>query len=158
MLVLARAIVLREQDIAIRERDVARRKRELEERVAELDVQRRELQQLRLNFSAVASPGASTPATVESEVAAEFVSSMHPPLAKASSTVAHRVLAALEMEPRPFSPSDLFNFLELPPPIETLRTTLSKMYNAGLIARPFPGLYCALQHEAAVRNLRSGVR
>ncbi len=43
------------------------------------------------------------------------------------------------------APIEIFNLLELPPPIETLRSTLWKMADHGLIARPFPGHYCALQ-------------
>ena len=72
-------------------------------------------------------------------------------------TVAYRVLGVLEMEPRALSPAELFNMLELPPPIETLRTTLWKMAERGLIARPFPGGYCALQYEAMVKRASEGV-
>lgn len=75
----------------------------------------------------------------------------HPPLARANSTIAHRVLAALEMEPRALSPAELHSILELPPPIETLRAIMWKMEKHGLIAKPFPTHYCALQHEAVLR-------
>ncbi|MBX3206755.1 MAG: hypothetical protein KF764_16920 [Labilithrix sp.] len=146
MLEMARVIVLREQDVAAREHDLARRKQELEDRQRELEQRKADLQQLRFAFAEVAS-GKAVP-----ERPTEIVCQPRPPLARAMATIAQRVLVLLEMEPRAFSPAELFNALELPPPIETLRTTLWKMAQRGLIARPFPGVYCARQYEAAVSS------
>ncbi len=150
MLEIAKAIILREQDIATREHDVARRRHELETKERDLRNQKGELEQLRLDFSAAARGQALVePSEPES---ASLVESERPPLARANATVAQRVLALLEMEPRALSPLEIFNLLELPPPIETLRTTLWKMEKHQLIARPFPGHYCALQYEADMRR------
>ena len=138
----AKAIVMREQDVSAREQDIARRRQDLVERERELHVKRTELQQLRFAFAEVASG--------EKPIEDDATISVEPALARTMSTIAARVLAVLEMEPRAFSPSELFDVLELPPPIETLRTTLWKMAQRGLIARPVGGHYCARQHEGVV--------
>jgi hypothetical protein len=144
LLELAKAVVLREQDVAARELDVARRRQELEDKERELAVRKRELQQLRFDFSATAK-GDPVRVAPPTHVPSVLAKTKQPSLARTQATVAQRVLVLLEMEPRALSPMEIFNMLELPPPIETLRTTLWKMENNGLIARPFPGHYCALQ-------------
>lgn len=148
MLEMAKVIVLREQDIASREHDVTRRRQELTDRERDLDTRKAELKQLRFEFAEVAN-GKTPPPAVEARAIPE-----HPQLARTMATIAQRALAVLEMEPRAFSPAELFNMLELPPPIETLRTTLWKMAQRGLIARPFAGVYCARQYEAAIMSAR----
>lgn len=154
MLELAKAIVVREQDVANRELDVRRRRRELETKERELDTRRQELQQLRLDFSAAARGHATSPAQDRATTADLRPASPpdRPSIARAQATIAQRVLAFLEMEPRALSPMEIFNLLELPPPIETLRATLWKMENHNLIARPYPGHYCALQYVAQFRS------
>jgi hypothetical protein len=148
MLELAKVIVLREQDITGREHDVARRRQELALKERELEARKAELQQLRFDFAAVASgQKVLSPPLAPSSTAIE---PRRPSLARASATVAQRVLVVLEMEPRAMSAQEIFDVLELPPPIDTLRTTLWKMEKHRLIARPFPGHYCALQHVGAI--------
>jgi hypothetical protein len=154
MLELAKAIVLREQDVAAREHDVIRRKQELDDRLRELDKRKGELRQLRFDFGAIAT-GDGGPSKIPNVVAsttsaAPSLAKAGPSLARGMATIAERVLPLLEMEPRAFSPSEIFNLLELPPPIETLRTTLWKMAQRGLIARPFSGVYCARQYEEII--------
>jgi len=153
ILELARAIVLREQDVAAREQDVVRRKQELDARQRELAARKVDLEQLKLRFAEVASGR-----DVQTENADAFPRPLppHPALARTSPTVAERVLSVLEMEPRAFSPPELLNLLELPPGIDTLRTTLSKLEKRGLISRPFPGHYCANQHVQTVLKASAG--
>jgi hypothetical protein len=151
MLALAKAIVLREQDIAGREHDIARRKQELQAKEQELAARMGELEQLRFDFSAVAHGRAESDESI-----ARAITHRGPSIARASATVAQRVLALLTMEPRSLSPVEIFNTLELPPPIETLRATLSKMLQRGLVARPFPGFYCALEYENEIRRMAAG--
>jgi hypothetical protein len=145
MLEIAKAIVLKEQDVAGREHDVARRRQELAVKERELEVRKAELQQLRFDFAAVASGE-----KVSSSPPSMAIEPRRPALARASATVAQRVLVVLEMEPRAMSAQEIFDVLELPPPIDTLRTTLWKMEKHGLIARPFPGHYCALEHAGVI--------
>jgi hypothetical protein len=151
MLELARAIVVREQDVAGRELDVRRRRQELEAKERELDERRRELHQLRLDFSATAKGQATSPRPAPADTR-PTAQTPRPSLARAQATIAQRVLAFLEMEPRALSPMEIFNQLELPPPIETLRATLWKMEHHNLIARPYPGHYCALQYLGQFRS------
>ena len=151
MLHLAKTIVLTEHDVSARRHDIVRRRQELVVKESELATRETELQQLRLDFSAAASGHAKARRSPESTMSAADTKK-GPSLARAAATVAQRVLSVLEMEPRALSPAELFNMLELPPPIETLRTTLWKMAQHGLIARPFPGGYCARQYEALVRR------
>jgi hypothetical protein len=145
ILELAKAIILQEQEISAREHDIARRRRELEAKERELVARRDELERLRVLFSAAAQ-GQSEAGTEESQAAARERRTN----ARAEATVAQRVLAVLEMEPRALAAGEIFNLLELKPPMETLRTTLWKMENHGLIARPYLGHYCALQHLAVI--------
>lgn len=149
MLELAKVIVLCEQDVASRKHDIIRRRQELETKERELTVRVDQLEQLKLDFSAVANGRAEA---VRDGPPLPSVEARGPSLARATATVAMRVLAVLEMEPRALTAGEIFNLLELKPPIETLRTTLWKMEKHGLIARPFPGGYCARQYEA----LRTG--
>lgn len=150
LLARAKVIVLREQDVAAREHELVRRRQELAEKEHELESKKSELQQLRFEFTEIASGRKELVSERESPTLP--LQASHPALARTMATIATRVLTVLEMEPRAFSPSELFNVLELPPPIETLRTTLWKMAQRGLIARPFSGVYCALQYEAVVRT------
>lgn len=154
LLHLAKAVLLCEQDVAAREQDVARRQQELKEREAELHERQELLRRLRDQFTAAANGNAehAQPEQPSSLPSTAHAPARRPSLARTHATIAQRVLVALEMEPRAFTPSELYNVLELPPPIETLRTTLWKMAQRGLIARPFPGLYCACQYEAAARS------
>jgi hypothetical protein len=148
MLELAKVIVLREQDVAGREHDLARRRQELAAKERELEARKAELRQLRFDFAAVANGekmASSAPAPPSTAIERH-----RPSLARASATVAQRVLVVLEMEPRAMSAQEIFDLLKLPPPIETLRTTLWKMEKHGLIARPFPGHYCGLQYAGAI--------
>src|SRR5258706_15871798 len=114
MLELAKVIVLREQDVQAREGEIARRRQELAHREEELATRRGELKQLKFEFAEIANGKREPTSAPEAR----------PPLARTMATIAQRVLAAIEMEPRAFTPSELHDFLELPPPIETLRATL----------------------------------
>jgi hypothetical protein len=156
MLEIAKAIVLREQDVAGREHDIARRRQELETKERELAEKKRDLVQLRLDFSAVATGKEESPRPAP-DGPPPVRDGRHPSLARAAATVAHRVLSLLEMEPRPLTAGEIYNQLELPPPIDTLRTTLWKMEKHGLIARPFPGQYCALQYAGTFSASGEGV-
>jgi hypothetical protein len=152
MLNLAKGIVLREQEVANREVDVARRRQELAAREHALMTSRRALEQLRLDFSAAAR-GESVLGSAQAHVAQpaeehQASGQRRPSLARTQATIAQRVMVLLEMEPRALSPIEIFNLLELKPPIATLRATLWKMAEHSVIARPYQGHYCARQYAA----------
>lgn len=159
MLNLAKGIVLREQEVANRELDVARRRQELTVKEHALATSRHALEQLRLDFSAAAR-GESVLGSAQAHVAQpadeqQASGARRPSLARTQATVAQRVLVLLEMEPRALAPAEIFNLLELKPPIETLRATLWKMAEHSVIARPYQGHYCALQYAAQFRSGKS---
>ena len=155
MLDLAKGIVLREQEVKARELDVAQRRKELAERERALLSSRQALQQLHLDFSAAArGEGVLGPVQpqVEQPAAERQPSETRPrPLARTQATVAKRVMDLLDMEPRLLSPAEIFNLLELKPPIETLRATLWKMAEHDVIARPSQGHYCSKLHAHLFR-------
>jgi hypothetical protein len=146
---IARALALREQDVATREGEIARREQDLSVKRRELTEAKADLKQLELRFQQ-ATGGAPTRASE----AIGTPPRVGPSLARANATVAARILALLEMEPRALSPAEVHSLLELPPPPDTVRTTLWKMADAGIVVRLARGTYCS--HRHAVDVLRTG--
>lgn len=150
---LARTIVLREQEIEKRSQELAKLRAEFARAMHEPE---QGGDQLDLPISEKDEPQE----TQSIEVATRPALTARPNIARAGTSFAssfaaslvQRVYSALQVEPRAFTASEIANRLEMTDAIDTIRTTLSKLYNRNMIARPFLGQYCALEYEDAVRR------
>jgi hypothetical protein len=77
----------------------------------------------------------------------------HPGLARTEGTILARVANHLDLAQRVFDATEIAQALGIG--VDVVRTTLSKMYARGLIARVGSGEYCSLQHA---HDIGAGVR
>ena len=71
-----------------------------------------------------------------------------PGLARTGGTILVRILAYLDATPRVSDARTVAQALDVN--IDVVRTTLSKLYARGFIARPQPGQYCSLQYAQEI--------
>ena len=138
------------REIFAREEDIRKRELKLGKARGELASLRARLEQL------ISDPEAVIPNQGSGQQTA--IVATGPGLARATATIAARIISILDGEPNAMSADDVAGHFDEEVNLDVIRTTLSKLHQRGVIARPEPGRYSSMAYAEEILEGKRGVR